>query len=86
MEFWVMSEEMKKLIDDDRKRLLAYNDFEALKLTVSDQYQRNKYKGEIESHKWLMEERRKQAMRIPLAKEAKRKKADHFKYTRERSD
>ncbi len=66
MEFWVMSDDMRKMVEADRARLLAYNDLEALQLSVSDQYQRNKYKGEIESAKWLEEVRRKQAMRAPV--------------------
>lgn len=72
-----MTPEMEKLINEDKKRLFGYNDLEAKSLSVPDQYQRNKYKGEIESHKWLEEERRKQAIRAPR-REPKEKRIKGF--------
>jgi len=59
MEFWIATEEMKKRINEDKRRLLAYSDLEASSLSVPDQYQRMRYKREIESMEWLEAERRK---------------------------
>lgn len=68
MEFWIATEEMKKHINEDKRRLLAYNDLEASSLSVSDQYQRNRYLREIESAKWLEDERRKMPRHEPSQK------------------
>jgi hypothetical protein len=73
MDFWVQTDEMKAWIKKERDYLLSINDYDALKLSHAEQYQRNKYKGEIESAKWLEEVRRKQAMKAPVTKEVRKK-------------
>jgi hypothetical protein len=59
MDFWVRTPEMIEWIKKERDYLLGFDDLAALKLSVSEQYQRNKYKGEIESAKMLEDMRRK---------------------------
>lgn len=73
MEFWIATEEMKKHINEDKRRLLAYSDFEASSLSVPDQYQRMRYIREIESAKWLEDERRKMPRHEPSQKTVSQK-------------
>lgn len=68
MDFWVRSERMEAWVKKERDYLLGINDYDALKLSTSEQYQRNKYKGEIEAAKMLDEIRRKQVFEKPIAK------------------
>lgn len=46
-------------IEEDRKRLLAFSDFEAESLTLPDRYQRIRYLREIEAAQWLEDIKRK---------------------------
>jgi hypothetical protein len=66
MEDWKRKREEKR--NEERKRLLAYNDYEALKLSHPDQYQRMRYLREIEAAEWLAEVRRKLPVSEPMKK------------------
>ncbi len=45
--------------NEERKRLLAINDLDALKLPNPDRYQRMRYQREIEAAEWLADIQRK---------------------------
>lgn len=44
--------------NEERKKLLAISEFDALKLPIPDRYQRMRYQREIEAAEWLAEIRR----------------------------
>lgn len=73
MDFWERTPEMIEWIKKERDYLLGINDLDALKLSASERYQRNKYKGEIESAKMLAETRQKLAALPPSVKTVKKR-------------
>ncbi len=67
MEKWKKEREEKR--DVERKRLLAYTDFQAEDLPLADRYQRIRFLREIEAAQWLEDERRKRPTNvIPIKK------------------
>jgi hypothetical protein len=73
---------MIEWIKKERDYLLGFDDLAALKLSVSEQYQRNKYKGEIESAKMLAEIRRNLAALPPPIKSVKK----HYQKSKSRNN
>jgi hypothetical protein len=70
---------MIEWIKKERDYLLGINDLDALKLSASERYQRNKYLGEIESAKMLEETRRKLALLPPSTRPIKKRYQGKFK-------
>jgi hypothetical protein len=59
MELDTAKKERYRKIDEDRKRLLAFSDYEAESLPLPDRYQRIRYLREIEGARWLEDLKRK---------------------------
>lgn len=56
MDKWKKEREAKR--NEEKRRLLAINDADAMDLPLPDRYQRMRYQREIKAHEWLMELRR----------------------------
>ena len=74
MEFHQRSEVMAKAVEAERTRLLAYNDSDALTLSVPDQYQRMRFLREIEAFHQVERVQREQALRAPTEQPVRNKR------------
>ena len=75
MEFWKRSEGMTKAVNDEKNRLLAFDDVEAQSLSLPDQYTRMRFLREIEAMEMVNELRRKHSMQPPAVKPIREKYA-----------